>query len=101
MSHPIFIFCHKLQCDAEGLSAPPLPGAAGQRIFEQISAAAWAQWIKHQTMLINEYRLSLIEASARQFLATEREKFLFGDGSEKPAGFTPHIEDTENNRKDT
>jgi Fe-S cluster biosynthesis and repair protein YggX len=81
------IFCQKLQQDAEGFDRAPYPGALGQRIYDHISKAAWQQWIGHQTMLINEYRLSMAEAKDRQFLAKEMEKFFFGDGSDKPEGF--------------
>ncbi len=79
----------KLQKEAEGLAQPPLPGELGKKIYEQISKEAWQQWINHQTMLINEYRLSMIEPKSRTFLLQELEKFLFGQGSEKPAGYVP------------
>lgn len=82
------IFCTKLQQDAEGLDAPPYPGKIGQMIYEKISAPAWQQWLNHQTMLINEYRLNLMDQKSREFLRAEMEKFLFGQGSDKPAGFT-------------
>lgn len=83
------IYCRKLKKEAESLPQPPIPGALGQRIYEEISADAWQQWQAHQTTLINEYRLSMIDPKARQYLLGEMEKFLFGDGSEKPAGFVP------------
>jgi len=83
------IDCVKLKKQAEGLAQPPYPGELGKKIYEHISAEAWQLWINHQTMLINEYRLSMIDPSARHFLATEMEKFLFSDGSEKPAGYVP------------
>jgi len=83
------IYCTKLKKQAEGLEHPPLPGVLGNKIFEQISKEAWQQWVNLQTMLINENRLSLIDPNARTFLSQEREKFLFGEGSEKPPGFTP------------
>lgn len=83
------IFCAKLKQEAEGLDAPPFPGPQGERLQQNISRQAWSMWLSHQTMLINEYRLSLSDPKAREFLANEREKFLFGDGSDAPAGFTP------------
>lgn len=83
------IHCIKLNKDAEGLTKPPIPGELGNKIYEQVSAEAWQLWIQHQTMLINEYRLSMLEAKSRAFLRDEMEKFLFGDGSEKPAGYVP------------
>jgi len=81
------LFCKKLGKEAEALDAPPYPGDLGQRIHTEISKPAWSAWLTHQTMLINEYRLSLIEPKSRQFLEEEMQKFLFGEGSKKPAGY--------------
>ena len=81
------VFCQLLQREAEGLDRVPYPGELGKRIFENISKEAWQQWLRHQTMLMNEYRLSPIEPKARQVLVAEMEKFLFGEGSTKPEGF--------------
>lgn len=82
------INCKKLKKEAEALERAPWPGPLGEKILREISKPAWEMWLNHQTMLINEYRLNLSDPSARTFLATEMEKFLWGDGSEKPAGFT-------------
>ena len=65
------------------------PGELGKRIYEHVSKDAWARWVQHQTMLINEYRLTPIEPKARKFLEGEMEKFFFGGGSEKPQEFVP------------
>ena len=79
--------CVKLGCEAEGLAAPPDPGELGQRIFEGVSKEAWQQWLRHQTILINEHRISPIDPEARKFLEGEMEKFFFGGGAEMPGGF--------------
>ena len=84
---PRTVFCTFLQREAEGLDRPPYPGALGQRVFENISKDAWQQWVRHQTMLLNEYRLSPIDPKARKFLVEEMEKFLFKGGSQKPEGY--------------
>jgi Fe-S cluster biosynthesis and repair protein YggX len=81
------IHCTYLKREAEGLDRAPYPGPLGQRIHANISKEAWQLWLRHQTMLINEYRLSPIEPKARQFLVEEMEKFLFGGGSEAPEGY--------------
>ncbi len=81
------VHCSKLLRDAEGLIRAPYPGPLGQRIFENISQEAWKEWLTHQTMLINENRLSPLDAKTRSFLAAEMEKFLFGAGAMKPAGY--------------
>lgn len=84
-----YVDCVKLKKNAEGLSYQPYPGDIGKKIYETISADAWNLWLNHQTMLINEFRLSVIDPKAREFLVTEMEKFLFGEGSAKPPGHIP------------
>jgi len=81
--------CVILKTEAEGLDYAPYPGELGQRIYDNVSKEAWQQWLAHQTMLINENRLTPIEPEARQFLATEMEKFFFAEGSAKPEGYVP------------
>jgi Fe-S cluster biosynthesis and repair protein YggX len=76
-----------LGIDSEGLDRPTYPGDLGQRIFDNVSKLAWQRWLGHQTMLINEYRLTPIEPKAREFLEQEMEKFFFGGGSEPPPDF--------------
>lgn len=83
------IHCSKLGKEAEGLDRQAYPGDLGQRIFENISKEAWQLWMQHQTMLINENRLSVIDPKAREFLEKEMEAFLFGDGGTIPNEFTP------------
>lgn len=81
--------CVKLGKEAEGLPRPPYPGELGKRIFENVSKEAWQMWLKHQTMLINEMRLTPIDPRAREFLEAEMEKFFFGEGSALPQGYVP------------
>lgn len=83
------IKCAKLGIETEGLDAPPFPGEQGQRIFQQISKQAWQEWLNIQTVLINEHRLTVFEPEAKAFLAQEREKFLFGSGTEMPEAYSP------------
>lgn len=81
--------CVVLKETAEGLDFQPYPGDLGKRIYENVSKEGWRKWMGHQTMLINEYRLSTIDPKARQFLEQEMEKFFFGDGSTAPEGYVP------------
>ncbi|MGL5742085.1 MAG: oxidative damage protection protein [Legionella sp.] len=83
------VHCCKLNQDAEGMLKAPFHGALGERIYNEVSKQAWNMWLTHQTMLINEYRLNLMEAKAREFLKEEMQKYFFGNGSEKPSGYTP------------
>lgn len=74
------VFCHKLQTQAEGLASAPWPGELGQRIYEGISQQAWQDWLRQQTILINEYKLSPLKADDKAYLAAQMEAYLFGDG---------------------
>jgi len=82
------VFCKKLGKEAEGLEEPPYPGENGLKIYNSISRAAWESWLQQQTMLINEYRLSLIDKKSREFLESEMKKFLFEGISKKPPKYT-------------
>jgi Fe-S cluster biosynthesis and repair protein YggX len=81
--------CIKLGREAEGLARQPYPGDLGRRIFDQVSKDAWADWLRHQTMLINENRLSPMDPKARKFLEEQMEQYFFCDGAELPEGYVP------------
>ncbi len=81
--------CIKLGREAEGLDFPPAPGELGKRIYEGVSKEAWQQWIKHQTMLIYENRLSLADPRARKYLQEQMEKHFFGGGADAAQGYVP------------
>ncbi|WP_460786218.1 oxidative damage protection protein, partial [Melaminivora jejuensis] len=74
------VHCIKLGQEAEGLAFAPYPGELGKRIFDNVSKQAWGDWLKHQTMLVNENRLNLADARARQYLARQMEAHFFGSG---------------------
>jgi Fe-S cluster biosynthesis and repair protein YggX len=81
--------CIKLGKEAEGLDFPPMPGELGKKLWENVSKEAWAQWLKQQTMLINENRLSLADPRARKYLQEQVEKHFFGDGADQAQGYVP------------
>ncbi|MDQ8020411.1 MAG: oxidative damage protection protein [Moraxellaceae bacterium] len=81
--------CIKLGVEAEGLDFPPVPGELGKKVFENVSKEAWAQWLRHQTMLINENRLNLMDARARKYLMEQLERHFFGSGADAAAGYVP------------
>ena len=81
--------CQLLGEELDGLTFQPYPGELGKRIYETISQQGWQKWLAHQTMLINENRLSPINPEHRKFLEAEMEKFFFGEGSAVPEGFVP------------
>ncbi len=83
------VHCKKLNQELPAMARQPYPGELGKKIFEEISQQAWQEWLAQQTILINEYRLSMIDPKAQTFLREEMEKFLYGDGSTTPAEFVP------------
>ena len=83
------VHCTKLGREAEGLDRQPYPGDLGRRIFEQVSKQAWGDWLRHQTMLINEYRLNPLDPKARKMIEEQMEQFFFGEGAQLPPDFSP------------
>ncbi|TDP74255.1 oxidative damage protection protein [Roseateles toxinivorans] len=81
--------CVHLKKEGEGLDFAPYPGDLGKRIYQNVCKEAWQMWLRHQTMLVNENRLNLADARARQYLARQMEQFFFGEGADKPAGYVP------------
>jgi Fe-S cluster biosynthesis and repair protein YggX len=81
--------CIKLGHKAEGMAKLPFKGELGQRLYDNVSAEAWRQWLEHSKMLINEYRLDLTSESGQKLWMTECEKYFFGEGSTAPAEFRP------------
>lgn len=82
------VFCRKYQCELEGLDQPPYPGAKGQDMFNNISKKAWGEWMQHQTMLINEKRLNMMDLTARAYLGEQMEKFFAGENVDRIDGYT-------------
>ena len=83
------VFCRKYQQELEGLDAPPFPGPRGEAIFNDVSRKAWDAWQSHQTMLINEKQLSLIDPKARKYLQEQMEKFFSGEEFDRAEGYVP------------
>ncbi len=83
------VFCRKYQQDLEGLDLPPFPGAKGQDVFDNVSKQAWQEWLKHQTMLINEKHLNMLEKSTREYLMEQMQKFFSGSEFDQAEGYVP------------
>lgn len=83
------VFCRKYQKDLPGLASPPYPGSKGLEIFEHVSAQAWQEWQKQQTMLINEKQLSMMNPDHRHYLQEEMAKFLSNQAHDTATGYVP------------
>ena len=86
------VFCRKLNQELPGLDLPPFPGPKGEEIFNNISKQAWGEWMQHQTTLINEMRLNMMDLTARTYLAEQREKFFAGEQVDQAEGYVPPTE---------
>lgn len=73
------IHCVKLNAELEGLDFVPIPGELGKKIFDSVSKQAWQEWIKQQTIIINENRLNLADDAARKYLRQQMEYYFFGN----------------------
>ncbi|WP_367421594.1 oxidative damage protection protein [Snodgrassella alvi] len=87
MSH--MVHCVKLGKEAPGLKFPPFPNELGKRIYDNVSQEAWDGWLRYQTMIINENRLSLADPRARQYITQQMENYFFGDGADHISGYIP------------
>jgi Fe-S cluster biosynthesis and repair protein YggX len=88
-STPRTVTCAKLHTTLPGLPYKPFNDALGQRIYDEISAQAWQEWIEHSKRLVNEWRLDLTTKKAHEVLKEQCEAFLFGDGGAAPAEYVP------------
>ncbi|CAM3604412.1 putative Fe(2+)-trafficking protein [Pseudomonas reidholzensis] len=86
------VMCRKYHEQLPGLERPPYPGAKGQDIFDNISQQAWGDWLKHQTLLINEKRLNMMNAEDRKYLQQEMDKYFSGEDYAKADGYVPPAE---------
>ncbi|MGD1524533.1 oxidative damage protection protein [Vibrio owensii] len=83
--------CVRLKKELPALLFAPYPGELGQKILETVSQDAWKDWLDHQTRVINENGLNLLDEVARNFLKEELERFVSGEILEKPMGFDGNI----------
>ena len=83
------VFCKKYGEELEGLDAPPYPGPKGQDVFDNVSKKAWLDWQGHQTMLINEKHLSMMDPNNRKYLQAQMERFFNNEPFDKAEGYVP------------
>jgi Fe-S cluster biosynthesis and repair protein YggX len=81
--------CRKYGEELEGLDRPPFPGPRGQDIYDNVSKKAWEAWQAHQTLLINEKHLSLMDPETRRYLQGEMDKFFAGEEYDQAEGYVP------------
>ncbi len=87
------VHCVKLNKEAPGLDIPPYPGEKGKWIYENVSREAWTQWTQHQTRLINEKHLNLLDPQTRKYLGEQMDKFFAGNDYDMAEGYIPEKND--------
>lgn len=83
------VMCRKYKKEMEGLALPPLPGVKGQALFDSVSMQAWGEWMQHQTLIINEKQLNLMDLGSRTYLTEQMNKFFDGETVDQAEGFVP------------
>jgi Fe-S cluster biosynthesis and repair protein YggX len=81
------VLCSRYGEELEGLEQPPIPGAAGERIFNEVSKKAWLEWQNLQTMLINEKHLKLLDPEARKYLSEQMWLFFANEEVDRAEGY--------------
>jgi Fe-S cluster biosynthesis and repair protein YggX len=79
--------CAKLGKELPGLDRVPWKGEIGKRVYENVSKEAWAMWVNHSKMLLNEFRLNPLDPNAQKIMEEQMEQFFFGQGSKLPEGY--------------
>ena len=87
MAHTVFCVRHKQEM--EGLDEPPFDSDFGQKIYNSVSKKAWLEWVEHQKMLLNEYRLQPWKKEHQDFIVQQMEQYFFGHGAQAPEGYKP------------
>jgi Fe-S cluster biosynthesis and repair protein YggX len=87
MAH--MVFCSRYKQELEGLDEAPFDSDFGHKIYHNVSRKAWQEWLEHQKMLLNEYRLQPWTPQAQEFLVEQMERYFFGEGSELPKEYVP------------
>jgi len=62
------VHCRLLKQDLPGLDRAPFRNELGQRIFDEVSSAAWQKWLADSVRLINTYRVDLASAEGQKFM---------------------------------
>ncbi|KAB2877861.1 oxidative damage protection protein [bacterium] len=85
---PRMVHCAKLGAELEGLDRAPIPGELGKKVFENISKQAWKMFEDHFKMVMNEYRLNLMDPRTDEIFKQQVTEFLFSGSARAPEGFT-------------
>ncbi len=87
------VTCTRCGREAEPLPFAPYPDELGARIQRSVCQACWREYMGRQTMVINEYRLDLMDPHSQEVLTSDLIEFLKLDegagGEGTPAAAEP------------
>lgn len=86
------VMCRLHKEELPGLAKSPFPGSRGEDIFQHVSQKAWDEWQTHQTMIINERQLNMMDGKDRKYIMAEMDKFFAGEEFERAEGYVPPSE---------
>ena len=70
------ITCLRCKKETQGFSETPLPGPHGDELLQHTCPPCFDDWMRMETMIINEYRLDLGLPRNQELLNMEMAKFL-------------------------
>lgn len=84
------IECVVLKTQAEGMEDVPHPGELGIRIYENVSAEGWKQWLERLSSIINENSLNTADPRSLQLIEEHMLGFFFNENDKggTPDGFS-------------
>jgi len=87
------VHCRMLKKDLPGLDRVPYKNELGQKIYDEVSKEAWAQWLKDSVKFINTYRLDLASTDGQKFMLKQCAiYFKYEEGELAGTAFVPKEE---------
>jgi len=74
------IACTRCGQTRDQMAFQPFQNELGRKLYAEICAPCWAEWIKAQQQMINHYGLNVRDPKAKEMLLKSMEQFLFAGG---------------------
>ena len=84
------VHCRMKKQDLPGLDRPPYRNDLGKQIYEEVSKAAWDDWLKDSVKYINTYKVDFSTPEGQKFMLEQCAKYFgFVSGDLAPTAFVP------------
>lgn len=82
--------CIKLGRELPGMEYPPFGGELGEKLWREVSEAAWGEFTEYFKMIMNEYRLAGGTEQANKIFMETAQSYFYGEGEQNlPPDFVP------------